>query len=139
MVNYWIFVSVPYTDFNTGDFLKIYRKIKVSKKWSIGKKTPNRKKLSKNDEILFYQGGERGGKFVGSAELVSGLIQQDNGMFDFVILKNIEFWKKPVEIRPILRKLSFIKDKKHWGVYFQGGIIRISEKDYEEILKRAGK
>lgn len=136
MEKYWIFVSVPYTDFNMGTIREMAEKMKVSKKWPIGKNTPLRQKLSENDRVLFYQGGEKGRKIVGSAELGSRLISGgENSLFDFVMIRKVALWKKSVEIKTVLNKLSFIKNKKRWGIYFRGGVIKIAEKDYKEILR----
>ena len=103
--------------------------------WPIGKKTPNRKKLSKGDRVLFYQGGEHGGKIIGSAELASDLTQDEGHVYDFVMIRSIEFWKKPVEIRTIMKEMSFVKNVKHWGLYFRGGVVRISSGDYKLITE----
>ena len=138
MVNYWIFVSVPFTDFNIGTISEIGKKIETSRKWLIGRKTRNRNRLMAGDKILFYQGGEEGRKFVGSAELASGLRQTGNSIYDFVKIMNFKIWDNPVEIRTLIDKLSFIKNKKYWGVYLQGGIRKISRKDYKEVLRKAG-
>jgi len=139
MVKYWIFVSVPYTDFNTGSIYKVFGMIRGSGKWPIGKKTLHRNELSENDKVLFYQGGEGGKKIVGGAELASSLIRDENNIFDFVIIRNIKLWEKPVEIKTVLEELSFIINKMYWGLYLQGGVIKIPEKDYKVILTKAGK
>ncbi len=113
------------------------KKLETEKKWLIGKKTPYRSRLLAGDKILFYQGGEEGRKIVGLAELASSL-QQTERSEDFVIIKNFKLWDNPVEIRVLLGELSFIRNERHWGAYFQGGVVRISEEDYRKILK-AGK
>jgi len=138
MVNYWIFVSVPFTDFNVGTIYKMLKKIEATKRWSIGRKTPNRGRLSEGDKTLFYQGGEDGGKVIASAELASSLQQHENAD-SFVKIKNFEVWKKPIDIRALTDKLSFIKNKRHWGVYLQGGIVKISEVDYNKIIRKSEK
>jgi len=138
MGRYWIFVSVPYTDFNMGSIYEMFRRIRASGKWPIGRKTVHRYELLADDRVLFYQGGEGGRKIVGCAELASSLVRDENNVFDWVIIRNIELWGKPVEMKTVLEKLSFIKNRMHWGVYFQGGIIKIPERDYEVILRKAG-
>lgn len=138
MVRYWIFVSVPYTDFNTGSIYAMFERIRSSGKWPIGKKTAHRYELSEGDRVVFYQGGQGGKKIVGCAELASYLVRDENNVFDWVMIRNIKLWEKPVEIKTLLEKLSFIRNKMHWGLYFQGGVIKILEKDYKVILKKAG-
>ena len=138
MVKYWIFVSVPYTDFNTGSIYEMFGKVRSPKTWPVGRKTPHRKKLSKGDKVLFYQAGENGKKIVGCTELASSLVRDENNIFDLVMIRNIRLWEKPVEIKTVLEKLSFIRNKMYWGLHFQGGIIKIPEKDYKVILRKAG-
>ncbi len=139
MVKYWLFVSVPFTDFNIGTISEMLEKIETTHKWSIGRKTPNRGRLLEGDKILLYQGGEEnGGRVVASAELASSL-QQSEDSDDFVKLKNLEVWTKPVDMRTLINKLSFIKTKRHWGLYLQGGIREIPEVDYNRITGKSGK
>jgi len=137
MTQYWIFVSVPFSDFNRGTIFDMIEKIKMSRRWPIGKKTFHKKELSKGDRILFYQAGEEGKKFVGSGELFSNLHVDEENILDFVAVGNIKLWQRHIPIRELLDSLSFIKDKKHWGLYLQGGVIKISEGDYNTILKEA--
>lgn len=42
--------------------------------------------------------------------------------------------EKPVDIRPLINKLSFIKNPVVWGVYFQQSPREISKDDFEKIL-----
>ena len=42
---------------------------------------------------------------------------------------------KAVDIRPLIGKLNFIKDKKHWGMAFRRGLFEITESDYNVIAK----
>ena len=137
MVNYWIFVSVPFSDFNVSTIIEMFNNKEKVFKWRIGKKTPHREKLSEGDKIIFYQGGENGGNIVASAVLISNL---QNGDFDdFVNMNNLEIWSKSVDIRTLIDKLSFIKNKKYWGLHFQGGIIKIPDVDYNKIIKKSKK
>ena len=136
MVNYWIFVSVPFTDFNAGTISEMLKKIEATKKWSIGRRTPNKNMLSRGDKILFYQGGqEDGGKIIASAELASSLECSENSD-SFVKLWNFEVWKEPADMKKLIDKLSFIKNKRHWGVYLQGGVVKIARMDYNLITKK---
>jgi predicted RNA-binding protein len=135
MTNYWIFVSVPYSDFNVGTVSEMIEKIRSTGKWLIGRRTIHRKQLSKGDKVIFYQAGEGAKKFVGSAELLSYVQSDETSIFDYVTLRDVKLWKKYVSIKELLSNLSFVGNKKHWGLYLQGGIISISEEDYNLILK----
>jgi len=43
---------------------------------------------------------------------------------------------RPVDIRPLIGKLDFIKNKKNWGMAFRKGLFEISEKDYGVIAEK---
>ena len=47
-----------------------------------------------------------------------------------VRLEQTELWDKPKPIADLVNKLSFIKKKGRWQGGFQGGLVQISEKDY---------
>ena len=135
MVHHWIFVSLPYTDYNTGTINEFIGKIKQSGKWAIGRRTVYRRQIGAGDRVLFYQAGEVKG-FVGLGEIASGLQTDKEDIFDFVLVKDIDLWDRPVSIDGLLACLPFIKDKRHWGLYFRGGVNRIGKEDYELVLSK---
>ena len=109
-------------------------KCKSEKKWPIGQKTLRKKLLSIGDKVLFYEAGDEGKKLFGSGDLFSSLEKDVEDNSEFVTISSFEFWNPPIPIKRILSKLSFIKNKKYWGIYFQGGIVRLPETDYSLIL-----
>ena len=137
MMQHWIFVLLPFSDFNRGDIAHTLCKAQNTGRWPIGRNTVNRFKILKGDQILFYLAGDGGKKFTGSAALSSNLIIDECNQNEYVQLENIYFWKKPLPIRELIKELTFIKNKEHWGLNFQGGLIRITESDYSLILKKA--
>jgi predicted RNA-binding protein len=58
-----------------------------------------------------------------------------------VELKNVKLFKHPVDIRSIAGALDFIKspEPRRYGKYLQGGVRRISESDYNLIVRLAAK
>ena len=136
MTQHWIFVLLPFSDFNRGDIPETLKRVKDLGKWPIGKSTLHRKQLSKGDKVLFYQAGEEGKKFIGSGELLSNLVHEKQIFSDYVEMGDVNFWAKSVPIAGLIDDLSFIKNKRNWGLHFQGGIIRVSENDYQFILKK---
>lgn len=52
-----------------------------------------------------------------------------------VDIRDIQIWERSKPIRPLLKKLSFIKNEEHWGPYLQGGVRKISEGDYKVIIE----
>ena len=48
--------------------------------------------------------------------------------------RNVEYKKcKEISILPLIEKLTFIKDKQHWGYQFRFGILEIPVNDFELI------
>jgi hypothetical protein len=53
--------------------------------------------------------------------------------------RDVTFVKaKEVPIEPLLEQLSFITNKKYWGLPFRRGSFEISERDFELIAKKMG-
>jgi len=76
-------------------------------------------------------------EFLGKAEVASKIKKGEGKIDYFVSLKNIEAWKKPVKIKPLVGKLNFIKDKNVWGRHMQGGVRSLSGKDFSTVVKDA--
>jgi len=112
----------------------VFEKRISEEKWPIFKDTRNKMKLKKGDRIVFYKAGKDGHKFIGTARLGSEIIP-DNMDF-FVILEDIQIWKKPVEVPDILNELQFIVNKTNWGMYLQGGVSHLPDVDYKLIVSQ---
>ena len=105
-----------------------------SKSWPIYVNTANRKKIKLGDKILFYNAGVGNKNILGVAEIASKVKQKD-GTTDYAVsLDKIDIWKKPALMKPIVVDLDFIENNQQWGRYMQGGVIRISEKDFKTII-----
>lgn len=120
----WIFVM-------TGK-LEDFKKRIESKKWPIFRLTHHRKAIKKGDKILFYLGGKPNKKILGSAVL-SSRIKTESDEFS-IGLDDVEIWKKSVMMKQVLEEIDFIKNKKNWGIYFQGGITALTEKNFKKII-----
>lgn len=124
----WIFVI--------NDTEQEFAKRIEERRWPIFKKTQNRRKLKVGDTVIFYKAGTQGKKFLGSSVIGSPL-EKANELVFFLKLSDIVVWKKPVEVNEVLKDLDFIRDKQYWGRYFQGGVRRLSETDYETIVAKS--
>lgn len=133
-MNYWIFVATEYSDYNRGTIIDALTDLLKEGKWKIGRRTVNRNNLEAGDKIIFYMSGDNGKKFIAQAILNSKFIYKNNELWGHVKVKNINIFKNPVSIKPIIYKLNFIKNKKYWGIFFQSGIVKISEQDFKTIL-----
>lgn len=137
MTQHWIFVLLPFSDYNSGNVQEIFRKAQTIGRWKLGEKTNHRNHLAKGDKILFYLAGEEGRKFLGIGELLSTVKNDDQKSELFVELGQVKLWKKQPRILDLIDVLSFIKNKKHYGLHLQGGIVAISEKDFKTVLNKA--
>lgn len=134
----------------------------VAKKF-IQQKHPNRiEKLKKGDFVVMYASKESYGKaksyqkFIAIAECLDDKYEKlekakdknsckhDNklshtpmskGANDlYFFRKKVKFIKfREVEIRPLIESLSFIKNKKSWGMIFMNGFKQIPEEDFTLI------
>lgn len=118
--------------------------------WPINERTTNREKVKVGDGFIFYLAGA--GKlsqcFVAmgcaDSEVIKSELTWPDGFTDInpgygLWLREISYFKNPVPIKKILKKLSFIKIKANnvWGGYLQGGCITINEKDYNLVISEA--
>ena len=130
-MHHWIFVI------RDDEF--IFNKRIQHKKWPLYPFTKFRTYLEVGDKIVFYQAGKRGQKFLGCGVIESESKPIPDKIDYFVEMGEIEIWKKTPSIRDLIPHLGFIKNKEHWGLYLQGGILKIEKKDYSIILKESEK
>lgn len=130
MLSNWIFIIK--------DTESEFKKRIEDKRWPIYKFTKHKRQLRKGDNVIFYMAGSGGKKFLGMGELASEL--KDSGSMDsIVMLSNTKTWKDPVPMNNVLEHLKFITNKVNWGIHFQGGVIKISDDDYNLILSKKSK
>jgi len=122
--------------FTINDTDKMFEKRMNEKKWPIFAHTLNRKRIMKNDLVVFYKAGTDGHKFLGSAELDSET-EKTEKIDSTVKLKNIKIFKTGVDIKDILHELIFIRSPSIWGNYLQGGIRTITERDFDTITSKS--
>jgi len=121
--SFWLFTI-------SADDKEFARRIKV-KKWPIFQYTANRMQVNQKDDVVFYKAGPKAQKLLGRA-VIDSKLTPDNEDFYFE-LKDIILWKKKNSIRPLVEKMDIFEDKKQWGRYLQGGVKRLSKKDFETI------
>lgn len=126
-VSNWIFVI------SDGD--DVFQKRINEKIWPIFENTHNKRRLRIGDRVIFYQAGKNGKKFTGRASVASKLTRHMSN--DQIVLEDIEVWKNQVQIEVFIDNLNFVKNRKHWGSYFQGGVISLPDKDYRLIMSNA--
>ena len=127
----WIFVI--------NDDETVFEKRIKSKTWPMFPGTKHKTEVKIGDIIIFYRGGNNGQIFLGTAKISSELKSIPGKLDDVFEIDDIVLWKKHPSIRDMLPKLQFIKNKTHWGLCLQGGILEPSKKDLELILDSAEK
>jgi hypothetical protein len=122
----WIFVMTG----NNADFLTRAS----SGKWPIFKRTVNRNELKKGDHVIFYLGGNNNKKIMGYALVDSGL--NVNGDEFSIDLSDVVILDKPIRMSSIVESLMFVRNKKNWGAYMQGGVVRLPKIDYNTVIEK---
>jgi len=150
--NYWIFIVTDHSNINKELTVKnIFNQRMEDELWGLGKSTPNREKLKKGDRVLFYIGNPVK-SIGGSARLKADSFKLDKKAkkkygheisfynTDYgVKLEDIDIWQNKIKMDVLISQLSFIENKNYWYTYFQGGVRKISEEDYNFILENRDK
>lgn len=102
--------------------------------------------MKAGDMVVLYVGGAEAKHFIGTAILANEpypAASEDRALLrnlgiDFlnwaVDLKETRTWKSPKPIKQLLPKLSYVKDKKNYGLFLRQGVRTISERDYKTIV-----
>ncbi len=114
--------------------------------WIVNSKNVNVKYLREADEVVFYLGGSHGEKgFTGVGVLASEprpLTASEitkhfslSPQFDEAVsLRDAKIWLQVKPAATLVPQLSFIKNKRRWGAYLEGGIINLPKPDFELII-----
>jgi len=148
MKGFWIFVigaARPDRDVfvNKSEFEMLMDKNKC---WGLGARTPFVKKIKTNDRGVFYLAGKSGQRFIAKFTIASNpypISQRSKDVHpairswcDYLInLKNMKVFKSDVRVDEIKDQLELTKGTFFWRSCFQGGIRKISEKDFNSIVK----
>ena len=90
---------------------------------------------------LAYPDGEPYQSFTAIGRVVSGEIYQVEIGHDFKPFRvKVSFLKaKDAPIKPLIERLSFIRNKQHWGAAFRFGQVKIGESDFALIARAMGR
>jgi predicted RNA-binding protein len=141
--NYLIFVSSDGK--KTG--LEIFNERIKQNKWPIYNKTPQLLNVKEGKNVVFYiaGGGEKRQSFVGCAKIkkiidIKSTDIDPNQEFKQVLFhvefEDLKVFKNEITIKDNIDNLNFIKNRKNYGLYFQGGICKINKESYEYIINK---
>lgn len=130
-MSHWIFVI--------RDDESIFKKRIKVKTWPIFAATKFQTFLEVGDDVIFYQAGLHGQKFLGTAILKSKIKKIPDRIDSYVDIDNIDIWKNTPNIRKLIPDLGLIKNKTHWGLDLQGGILQLDDKDHSLIIMESKK
>ena len=149
---YWIFILNDLVSKNSVVLAQdIVDYLLANRMWQYSSSSPNINKINKGDRALIYLAGIGRRYFYAEIE-----IQEQNKLMSVVpnqgeiwkadfnktfklgsSIDTIEIFKPSIILDEALRnELSFIGDKKNWGLYFRQAIKNVSVQDYQMILNR---
>jgi predicted RNA-binding protein len=99
------------------------------------------KRMSAGDKILFYASKKTYGQKELSQRFVALAILADDTIFQYSVSEDFKPYRrkadykdvKEAEIRPLIDKLEFIKNKEKWGYIFRTVFFEIDKHDFELI------
>jgi len=134
-----------------------WKVIKAKNIWGVpGRHKSTISKVKPGDKLLIYLKQEKIGdelkepRIVGVFEVASEVFEESsrifkaprgsNEVFPYRIkIKPIKIFDKPLEFKPLIPKLKFIKNKRNWSGHLKGKAMReIPEEDFELILRECG-
>lgn len=146
---YYIFIanSVEFEPFTKGE--DIAKVLAGRGMWLASRFTPFRRLYKAGDHVLLYVAGRGARYFIGDAE-IGGHIEDANaediataealgldGFREKIPLSKAAIWKESVPIKPLVEKLSFIKDKRNYGLHLRQAATRINREDYDRLMQHA--
>ncbi len=131
---------------NNSSAFDIYKRRITESKWPLYTTTRHSDEIKHNDKLLIYLAGNQ--KYcrhfiayveVAKVEPVENLkfvdIDSNIGLIkSYLILKNNKEFLHPFNVKENLDTLSFIIHKKSYGLFFQGGVRKIDEKSFNQII-----
>lgn len=112
--------------------------------WLFSPHTAKVKSLRAGDYMVVYLAGKGNRIFIGKFRLgskpkpfnhISPELKELAGYYSLVVpISDIVLWNEPKPIIDLLPKLSFIVDKKNYGLYLRQGLRQIPQQDFEAII-----
>lgn len=106
---------------------------------------PRKSSICEGDTVLFYQSGT-GVRGQGNVVAISAVAAADNSVLSRyglphltvrLTLSEIQVYVHPIELGPLVGRLQFVANKRHWGHSLRNTPRAISEHDFCEITRKA--
>ncbi len=106
------------------------------------------KRLKKGDYIFIYLMSSKKGdethppRLAGLFKVASDPYRDSRRIFkgrvypNRVKLEPMIVPKKPVEFKPLVPKLEFIKNKQFWSAHLRSGLVRVTKRDFDLMRRR---
>lgn len=124
--------------------------------WNVNDGTSHAKRIKPLDRVIVYVAGSRefGQHFIAELKVTSAIkplpkerrrLVEGAGMeahmqspwaFEF---EPVALFAQPLNIRPLISRLAFIKNKQRFSLSLQRGLILLPEHDYDIIVRSAAK
>ena len=133
---------------------EVMRKTKI---WGVSKNRRHTiQKVKRGDKLVIYLKEERVGDellpsrivaiceaeseaFISHRKIFNPPRKKINEIFPYRIkIKPIKIFDKPIEFKPLIPKLKFIKDGRNWKAYVRLCMREIPKEDFETILSHGG-
>ncbi len=113
--------------------------------WPLWPRTPNRSRIAAGDAVAIYLSGKYEGRVIARATVervgpwtrdlaLSYPLMLDGEPCAVIHLTDVRKLERQVEIRDVLRHLSFIKPGlTKWGACFMGGARRLTPSDFKHM------
>lgn len=142
MTNYYCLVT---SDSLKESAIDIFNKRIEEKKYPLYLRTPNLNEIKDDDEVIFYIAGSGKEKqsFVGQAIIQKvetpkeSLIDPDKDNIEvikYLWFKKIKIFETSKNIKSIIDKLEFVKNKNNYGAYLMGGVKKLNQKDFNLLI-----
>lgn len=114
--------------------------------WVLWSGTPNKDKFSPGDRIAVYVAGCCRVIATATVKNVEPWRNEHAQKFPLTIagipavyvgLQDVQVFEKPVEVRSLIMKLSFIRSTTKWGAAFMMGVRRLSKADFQTLTESA--
>lgn len=145
-MNYYIFIVNDYGEYKGKEIADSLLK---NEHWLFNHASPNINKIQPEDRALIYIAGKNNRYFYATIKITGAIKAAENRTYSYLNnsfyemfplkcpIQVLNVWEKPLYMVDIKEELTFITDKKNYGLFLRQSNRVIEDIDYENIVKRA--